>query len=76
MAWGARNLIPHRPPGVAGMAGLDMANGFGNLPSAAADQPVMSEAQMRRHARHRAGVKPPPPPDGAVEVGTDGSFNM
>ena len=76
MAWGARNLIPHRPPGVAGMAGLDMANGFGNLPSAAADQPQMSEAQMRRHARHRAGVKPPPPPDGAVEVGSDGAFNM
>ena len=63
MAWGARNLIPHRPPGVAGMAGLDMAN----LPSAAADQPQMTEAQMRKHARHRAGVKPPPP-DGAVEV--------
>ena len=66
------------PPGVAGMAGLDMANGFGNLPSAAADQPQMSEAQMRRHARHRAGVKPPPAPpsDGAVEVGVDGAFNM
>ena len=59
------------------MAGLDMANGFGNLPSAAADQPQMSEAQMRKHARHRAGVKPPPPPpDGAVEVGSDGAFNM
>ena len=58
-------------PGVAGMAGLDMAN----LPSAAADQPTMSEAQMRKHARHRAGVKPPPPPDGG-RVGSDGAFNV
>ena len=72
MAWGLHAIEQtqlrkhHRVDGVgrpmrpharrrAGMAGLDMAN----LPSAAADQPQMSEAQMRRHARHRAGVKPP-----------------
>ena len=46
MAWGVRNLIPHRPPGVAGMAGLDMAN----LPSAAAAHDERERAEKPRAA--------------------------
>lgn len=63
------------PPGIAGMAGLDMAN-MAQLPKVAADQPQMSEREMRNRARHAAGIRPPPAPDGAVEVGHDGGFNL
>ena len=64
------------PPGIANMSGLDMAA----IPEAAKRQPDLSEAQMRRVARERAGVKaapapsPPPPADDALEVGADGAF--
>ena len=64
------------PPGIANMSGLDMAA----IPEAAKRQPDLSEAQMRRVARERAGVKaapapsPPPPADDALGVGADGAF--